>query len=328
MRHVVRWPILLALLVGCAWQTERPSQLTILSWNVQNLFDDVTDGGEPPEFDPEGGQWNRTLFLERLERLAGVIRRVPDGVPDVVALQEVENVRTARTLNDRFLIGLGYHVVGFDDPQLRIVPVLLSRLSPRRAGQIFLPDFRGEPQRPILEVELEWEGRTVVVWNNHWKSRREGASSSRPARVVAAESLTDRATRLRERYPEAVLVAVGDFNSDLASEGLLPSWIEVPGQRGTYFFRGVWDCLDHALVFPPESLDSRLVVLAPAFLLTESGSPRGYSTRDRGGYSDHLPILLYLVSRDRLGYTGNDGVEGRSGVPRGAAAAVRLASGF
>ena len=31
---------------------------TVMSWNVQNLFDAVDDGNEYSEFDPSFGNWN------------------------------------------------------------------------------------------------------------------------------------------------------------------------------------------------------------------------------------------------------------------------------
>ncbi len=307
--------IFLCLVWGCSWSLQQEVAFRLLSWNVHNLFDDVADGGEPPEFDPTRGSWNRTLFLQRLERTAQIIREAPGGIPDVVALQEVENLNTARTLSSRFLNRENYTVVGFDEAQLRIIPVFLTRQPPRRVARIELPDYRGEPQRPILEMELAWEERTLVVWNNHWKSQRDGATSTRQARVAAAARLSERATWLRSRDPDLILIAVGDFNSDLQSEGLLPEWIEVRGRGGTYFFRGVWNTLDHALVFPPQTIQATLEIMILPHLLTANGAPRGYSQRDRGGYSDHLPILLQLAIPAALGYTIGNGVERFDSLP-------------
>jgi len=312
------------LLAGCSWGEPELEQLSFLSWNVHNLFDDVADGNEPAEFDPKRGTWNRTLFLERLERTAKVLRSVEGGSPHVVALQEIENLNVVHTLNERFLAFEGYQVVGVDQPELRIIPVMLTKIRPTHVGLVQFPDFKGEPQRPALEMMFEWEGRRFIVWNNHWKSQRDGEQTTRLARLKAGELLTERAQWLRERYPEAVMVALGDFNSELSEGAFLTQWYRVPSNHGTYFFQGRWTALDHALIFLPFKERADLSVLALPFLLTESGSPRGYSTRDRGGYSDHLPILLRLVIQESLGYTRNDGMEKFSRVPELAQGAVAL----
>lgn len=321
---------LLSLLAwaGCSWITPREEGFSVLSWNVHNIFDDVADGGEPPEFDPTQGSWNRTLFLERLERTAQVIREAAGGLPDVVALQEVENLNTARTLSNRFLNRENYLVVGFDDPRLRIIPVFLTRHPPMRVSRIELPDYRGELQRPILEMELAWEDRTLVIWNNHWKSQRDGTTSTRQARVAAQDRLNQRAEWLRARCPQAILIAVGDFNSELRDEGLLTEWVTTESAKGTYFFRGVWTTLDHALVFPPLTFKTKFEVCVLPRLLTTNGAPRGYSVRDRGGYSDHLPIVLRLAIPAALGYTESNGMERFGGLPRDLDVMVTTSRGF
>ena len=53
--------------------------LTVLTYNVENLFDDVHDGSEFPEFDPARGTWNSDLFHMRVETIAEVVRKAVPG---------------------------------------------------------------------------------------------------------------------------------------------------------------------------------------------------------------------------------------------------------
>lgn len=323
------WLVVLFPLAACNWITQAPEcVLTVMSWNTQNLFDDVANGLEPPEFDPERGVWNRTLFLQRLEQAARVVREAASTSPDVVALQEVENENVVETLNRRFLTGQGYCSIAPGGQALRVRCAFLTRLAVRRVHLVHLPDFRGEPQRPILELEVETDGQTVVIWNNHWKSRRSGEEVTEEARRLAAELLTERARWLRERAGTSVLLAVGDFNSPLEGEEALVGWVRLDAEGGTYFFEGKWSRLDHGLVFPPLPAEAELTILDRPFLKKADGTPRRYSATDRQGYSDHFPILVRLVIDKGLSYTESHGIflgpglSAAPGIPVSAAAGL------
>jgi hypothetical protein len=83
---------------------------------------------------------------------------------------------------------------------------------------------------------------------------------------------------------------------------LASSWL-MPGNKaeGSYAYRGAWERID-AFFLGPSLLDGRGIeylsfpAARPSALLDGSGFPRTWSPEDRGGYSDHLPILLILRS--------------------------------
>ena len=62
-----------------------------MSYNVENLFDDVDDGTEYPEYDPGRGSWSSEAFPLRVDTIAEVVRKSVPGGPDILLLQEVEN---------------------------------------------------------------------------------------------------------------------------------------------------------------------------------------------------------------------------------------------
>ena len=68
-----------------------------MCWNVENLFDDVDNGTEFPDYDPAGQVGHRGIPPAG-DTVAEVIRKAVPGGPDVLVLQEVENENALRAL--------------------------------------------------------------------------------------------------------------------------------------------------------------------------------------------------------------------------------------
>jgi endonuclease/exonuclease/phosphatase family metal-dependent hydrolase len=233
-----------------------PRRITILCYNVENLFDDVDNGGEYPDYRLAAGGWSRELFRLKVSRIAEVIRRAAPGGPDIVALQEVENRSALLGLRELGLKGMGYReavLIAGDGASCpagppATHPAVLSRWPVRRTGlhQVVpcadgaaaarsgeaaaagAQDVRraaasrdgqaaaGETAvRGILEVELEVEGRTLYLFNNHWKSRTGGARRTEPLRLAAARVLAARIRSILDRDPRADIVVLGDLNESV-----------------------------------------------------------------------------------------------------------------
>ncbi len=285
--------------------------MQVLSYNVENLFDDRDCGLEYPQY--RGARWGPERYAAKLAAVARAIRSSCPGGPDLVALQEVENEHALEDLRDRHLAGLGYRHLVFA-PQAGAVTgvAFLSRLPVRRTRVLSVgpaevgPPGR-EPLRHILEIEVEYRGHLLRVLNNHWKSKTEGEQETEPGRRAAAEALARRVGRILAEEPAADLLALGDFNQNLEQLepwsrdlGLRDPWVEVPRERrGSAVFRGTWQTPDHVLL-APGLLDRRgflwprggFRVVRRDFLLEQrTGFPRRFAA---GGVSDHLPLLLRL----------------------------------
>ena len=89
------------------------ASLTVMSYNVENFFDDVHNGTEYREFDPSKGKWNTEFFTLRMDTIAEVVRKSVAGGPDILLLQEVENENALRALVDHGLAGMGYAWTAF-----------------------------------------------------------------------------------------------------------------------------------------------------------------------------------------------------------------------
>ena len=186
------------------------SSLTILTYNVENLFDDVDNGTEYREYDPSGGNWNSELFHRKLQRVAEVLRAASPGGADIVALQEVENEKALASLNDLYLKGMGYRaILGTSEGSAACVALLcrlpISRVQLHRIAA-------DEPLRTVLEVEVDSGGTPIVLFVNHWKSKEGDGEATESLRRATAAAVARRIADLRTQEPQAGVLVVGDLN--------------------------------------------------------------------------------------------------------------------
>ncbi len=321
----------LSLFVACSPVLgPRPQNtLTLLSWNVQNLFDDLADGGEYPEFVP-GPSWGQGDFLARCQKISEVIRALPSPGADLLAFQEIENEHVLQVLRDRFFLGLGYRWSAIT-PGAGIHSILLSRYPLTQVGA-FSPSWKGQPGRPLLEALVTTPAGPVVLLVNHWKSRLPNPEETEDEREESAKLLNQRLMVWQQQTPLPLIVAVGDFNTGFHEEPSRSwqaaknpgadrpqSWLSVwdkdslalqagwgwsevwdSSWSGSYYWHGQWSRLDHVLIASC-SLRSSIIGQAEAgpfttsIQLTGQGTPRPWSVRDRKGVSDHLPLYLRLT---------------------------------
>ena len=304
--------------------------LVILSYNCENLFDDVDQGSEYPEYDPSAGKWSSEAYLGKLAALAAAIRS-SGREPDLLLLQEVENRTCLKRLCDDFLPLGGYDFVAAPLAEGAAIQTAVASRIPvvdlkvHRAG-----GSAGE--RNILEIRLAPGGEEIVLFNNHWKSRRGGTEETEGERIRSALLLRRRIDELASREPELPVLAAGDFNEDPWESGadyprallaeelaaaaapvlkitalpepqdaaacLISSWPGIPG-GGSYYYGGRWQRIDN--FFWTSSLsdgsgwevDEFFLVDDPK-LLSNEGLPLRYSPTSFTGYSDHLPLGLVL----------------------------------
>ena len=216
--------------------------LTILCWNVQNLFDGVNNGTEYREFIP-GARWNVEDFHRHLIQLTRVIEEAYPGGPDILLLQEVENLNVLEEWNSRYLKNFEYRtVLATPKGDRAITTGILSRFP--------IIDFRshGYDQgdyhlgRPIAEVLAAHPRGNLRLFNNHWKSKSGGVEETEPIRRAAAAAVNHRLEELHRAASEVPFVLAGDFNEELeeflrrGSE--VPTGPHAPGGRGGSFADG------------------------------------------------------------------------------------------
>ncbi len=311
---------------------KRESTITIMSYNVQNLFDHRVDGEEYEEYDPQKSSWDEESYHLRLRRLAQVITQGASRYPDIVLLQEIEHVGVLEDLWRLYLAREGYTYYLATESVGATEVGVLSRTTP---DLVTVHHIEGVAfhTRPIMELHYTFGGEPLVLFNNHWKSKIPSPQESEPVRIAMAEVLIRRISDLMES-PLAI-VAGGDFNEsyreNLVVRGEYPTaisfgvgghielfslaerlgthndrgafytpWTSEDSGIGSYWYGGEWEHIDQ-FILNDSLVDgvgieyNSFSVVKPPFLLTAKGAPYRWNTATRRGYSDHLPLLLELT---------------------------------
>ena len=282
--------------------------LTVVSYNVQNLYDATDDGGEYREFSAAGG-WNEALYTAKLRAIASALRGAVPAGADLVALQEVEHAGAARRLVNLELSRQGYrHVVWLPDPRSATGPVVLSKLPVRRVGALWVEGSPEQPLRPILEVEVALgeavDAPSLFLFNNHWKSRRGGAAETERYRRRAAALLVARLREIHAADPAADVIVAGDLNVSVDEyerrqrryvTALMPAAAAV----GTA-------ALPVTSTVPPRA--APLALFSPWFAYRDAGRTPAGSYRYRGTWEtiDHLLLGPGLFDAAGVSYAGSD----------------------
>ncbi len=294
------------------------SWLTLVELNCENLFDCQHDTlKQDTEWLPASVRnWTPGRYWRKVNSIGQVILSCQkEGIPDLVALVEVENDSTLFDLTKRSLLrNAGYEYLMTESPDVRGIDVALlyQPLSFRPAcyDYIRIEPLEGmRPTRDILYVKGEViSGDTLHVFVVHAPSRFGGEKVTRPNRQVVVDRLV---TAIRSLSTDASVVVVGDFNDYVDSPALqflvqqglhniTDDAVGEHGAKGTYKFEGEWKSIDH--VFVSDALRthvSKSFVNDAPFLLEEDkkyGGVKPYRTfnglRYQRGFSDHLPLVV------------------------------------
>ncbi len=302
----------------------------IMSYNVENLFDTIDDPNKADEdFTPTGKlQWNTAKYYEHLKHTVDAITNKGTNFPAIVGLIEVENGTVLNDLvNTSFLKGKGYKYVWFEGPDERGIDVALiydlNRVSvvQAKAIPVLLESVTDPNTRDILKVLVEIGSEQFNLFVNHWPSRRGGQDESEMHRIKAASVLRKEVDQILSVNPMANVICMGDFNdfpSNKSARDVLQAGVSNEHsvlfnmmsdfealKKGTHFYKGEWSPLDQFMV-SYGMFDNKCVsansfeVVSYDFIMYTSKdgvkSPARVYVGDsyKGGYSDHLPILMHV----------------------------------
>ena len=267
---------LVLLLSGCAAAPPGESfDVSVMTLNVENLFDNVDDPGKDDktylpieakqsaahiascnEIEVESWRnqclyldWSDTAVERKLELLAATIRQV-DGGPDIIAFQEVENAAILERLVNVYLDGLGYRqpilIEGTDERGIDVA--LLAKYDLVGAPDLhplLVPEFpeRAGDTRGVLQATFDvGGGARLTAFSVHFPAPFHPTGM----RVAAYRHLNDLLAALPDDHHA---FAAGDFNTtstEDAREHLLdnyarPHWqlahdVGCDGCPGTYYY--------------------------------------------------------------------------------------------
>lgn len=193
-----------------------PESITILSYNVQNLFDDVYDGTEYDEYVPETGGWSSDRFHFKLRQLSEVLSLFPKGGADILLLQEVENGNALEMLRLHYLKSGGYDYCVISDASDQAVQTAILSRFPMREVQAHAVSLHGVTAgRPILECCLDVCGLELTLFNCHWKSKSGGVRSTEAMRIAAASLLNELIRGRIADKPDVPIIVAGDLNESI-----------------------------------------------------------------------------------------------------------------
>lgn len=297
--------------------------LTIVELNCENLFDYFDDEGkDDAEYLPEATRhWTKKRYWRKLNNIAQELLSTSDeGIPDLIALCEVENDSVLKDFTRRSLFrNAGYEYLMTSSPDLRGIDVALLyspfSFAPIRSYPIRVTPIEDmRPTRDILYACGETvSGDTLHFFVVHLPSRYGGERYSRPFRQAAADRLCQSVDSIRAVSPNAKLIIAGDFNDgpdspvlrQICQHGIRNLTKEAKGQngvRGTYRYQGEWESIDHILGSPYiyNNVESARIH-SPKFLLEDEKLYGGYRPRRtyngmryQPGYSDHLPLVVKI----------------------------------
>lgn len=245
------WLWSLVLIVGGC--VSRPKQtavveadkITVLSMNVENLFDTEDDPGKNDEaFLPASRKadpvlqnrchfqnssdyrtdecltkdWSAKVLERKFNRLTDVLAQIEGGKgPDILILQEVENRRVLEMWRDRHLGPMNYQTIAhIEGPDERgIDTAVMSRLPMAGEPKLHIIDYSKAPElkpedlrptRGILETHLVLpDGTPITVFAVHFPAQAAPTIHRR----VAVENLLELAAKVPAGQP---VVVGGDFN--------------------------------------------------------------------------------------------------------------------
>lgn len=297
--------------------------LTIVELNCENLFDYFDDEGkDDAEYLPEATRhWTKKRYWRKLNNIAQELLSTSDeGIPDLIALCEVENDSCLRDLTHRSLLrNAGYEYLMTSSPDLRGIDVALLyspfSFAPINSYSIRITPIEGmRPTRDILYVCGEIiSGDTLHVFVVHAPSRYGGERYSRPFRKVVADCLCQSVDSIRNLSSDAKILIAGDFNDGADSptlrqicqhdlRNLTKDARGENGVRGSYRYQGEWECIDHVLGSTNiyDKVESARIH-SPKFLLEDEKLYGGFRPRRtyngmryQPGYSDHLPLVVRI----------------------------------
>jgi uncharacterized repeat protein (TIGR01451 family) len=283
-----------------------PDELSIASFNVENLFDLLDPHPSSPPM-PTIGEYRL-----KLGKLAEAI--IALGAPAIIGLQEVENIDVLEDLvEEEQIADLGYVPFLIEGPDSRGIDVayLVRGDLITVDGVASYPAPEGLTSRPPLvistTVHLDSGDTTLYLLNNHFSSLSSGEEATEPRRTAQAAWNATLVEKIRAADPEGHIVVMGDLNSfygtppiDVLQEAGLRHAYEFfeAGETlpYTYIFQGATQSLDHILV--SEDLYSRLLLVAALHIDADYpiGDPDDATARH---VSDHDPlIVIFSFSED------------------------------
>ena len=316
-----------------SFPAQSDSSFSVMTLNVNNLFDELDD----PKKDDKAylpielkqtkkhinscnrirvNSWkNECLYLDwdsetkdaKLKNLARDILLYDETGPDILALQEVENINI---LNQLFKLLEPYGYIdlelleskdyrGIDTAIISKFEIINSTLHYIK----FSGEFENKDTRPILDSTILINDKKIKVYNVHF-----------PAGYHDVSMRIDSLNKLKKllQMHNMPTVALGDFNVNTEEDSELfiykdqeDLWdvahsIGCADCKGTYYYSygKSWSFLDTIFVSKQRNIsydtDSIKLHITEHNAYKDSGKPIRFNAKSKTGVSDHLPMVARI----------------------------------
>jgi len=184
---------------------------SIMTWNVENLFDFVVPHPSSPPL-PRVGEYKQSISKVALTVQAA-------GYPTIIGFQEVENLEILEDIAaDPVLAEYPYQAILIEGTDSRGIDVgyLIREDIASIIDQVQYPSPENITSRPPLLVELQIgddSGQTLYVLNNHFTSMGGGEAATEPRRNAQSAWNLEIALEILVDDPDAQVAIIGDLNS-------------------------------------------------------------------------------------------------------------------
>lgn len=269
---------------------------------------------------------NMSRVISRLGR-----QHCPGG-PLAIGVSEIENRKVLEDLvKTKELAGMGLNIIHYDSPDIRGIDVALLynpqlfKVTSSKVYSYNLPEDPTFKTRDVLLASGTIDGESVHMLVNHWPSRRGDKSTE--LREFAASIDKHIADSIYEADPTAKIIIMGDLNDDPINKsckeilnakknqeevkpgGLFNTmWKFYDKGIGSLSYKGQWNLFDQIIISESLLGSDRTTlkywkseIFNRDFLIQKEGKNKGYPFRTFSegkfinGYSDHFPVLIYLV---------------------------------
>jgi len=290
--HLILIVLLLCSCSGC--EKEDSPGFTIASWNVQNLFDSISDGTEYSEYKHQNG-WSDSAYRARLKATASVLKEGDLGRSDIIVLNEVENQNVVQDLLGQLDSSFLWYAVASEEGGA-ISLAVISRIPMKDART-----HRIEGARPIIETQFEIDRMQVFVFAVHAKSNLGDSDENIELRQLLGQALSELVALKTQENPDALVIIAGDFNEEPWDGNVVRDftfwrcfWEDYErGVIGSYYYNNRWMCYDNILL-SADMIDSWGVV-TDGITTTENGLPNRWDRNTLSGVSDHLPVWVRII---------------------------------
>ena len=269
----------LLISLSSAWsQSGRTETVSVVFLNADNLFD-VTDdpGNYDNAYTPAGKRfWGPARYDEKIKMISELICSVTKkGLPDIIALAEVENRIVVKDLLLQKGIKRGKYNILMEDSEGQSDVALLYK-----TGALKVLEHKLLKPEPALETtdnvsifyfkgELS-DGRTYHFFINQWARRDGNSVSSEQKRINCAVTVRKEVDRILNFEREARIIILGSFNDEPTNRSML-SMLNATNKRknlnkrdlynlfydihnfdnqGSLVVNGIWQMYDQIIISP------------------------------------------------------------------------------